>query len=191
MLASGNTKKQRKNPNDPGRFIGSISVTKDGEAARVHSFLDESKISDEALYDGLYAVCTDLLDDDVKDILKVSEGRWQIEECFRIMKTDFSARPVYLQDTNRIKAHFLICFLALLFYRILEKKLDYKYTCGEILDTLRGMNFAEIQEQGFVPLYKRLKITDDLHETCGFRTDYQFITKSQMKTIQKKSKGKE
>ena len=107
------------------------------------------------------------------------------------MKTDFSARPVYLQDTNRIKAHFLICFLALLFYRILEKKLNYKYTCGEILDTLRGMNFAEIQEQGFVPLYKRLKITDDLHETCGFRTDYQFITKSQMKTIQKKSKGKE
>ena len=107
------------------------------------------------------------------------------------MKTDFSARPVYLQDENRIKAHFLICFLALLSYRVLEKKLDYQYTCEEILDTLRGMNFAGIQEQGFVPLYKRLKITDDLHEACGFRTDYQFITKSQMKTIQKKSKGKE
>ena len=107
------------------------------------------------------------------------------------MKTDFSARPVYLQDENRIKAHFLICFLALLSYRILEKKLDYQYTCGEILDTLKEMNFAEIQEQGFVPLYKRLKITDDLHEACGFRTDYQFITKSQMKTIQKKSKGRE
>ncbi len=107
------------------------------------------------------------------------------------MKTDFAARPVYLQDENRIKAHFLICFLALLSYRVLEKKLDYKYTCEEILETLRGMNFAEIQEQGFVPLYKRLKITDALHETCGFRTDYQFITKSQMKTIQKKSKGKE
>ncbi len=76
-------------------------------------------------------------------------------------------------------------------YRILEKKLDYKYTCEEILDTLKGMNFANLQEQGFVPLYKRLKITDDLHEVCGFRTDYQFITKSQMKTIQKKSKGTE
>ena len=191
MLASGNTKKQRKNPNDPARFIGNVAVTDDGEAAKVHSFLNESKINDEAQYDGLYAVCTDLLDDDVKDILKVSEGRWQIEECFRIMKTDFAARPVYLQDENRIKAHFLICFLALLSYRVLEKKLDYKYTCEEILDTLRAMNFAEIQEQGFIPLYKRLKITDDLHETCGFRTDYQFITKSQMKTIQKKSKGKE
>ena len=191
MIASGNTKKQRKNPNDPGRFIGTIAVTEDGEAAKVHAFLDENKIAGEAMYDGLYAVCTDLLDDDVNGILKVSEGRWQIEECFRIMKTDFSARPVYLQDGNRIKAHFLICFLALLSYRALEKELDYQYTCEEILDTLRGMNFAGIQEQGFVPLYKRLKITDDLHEACGFRTDYQFITKSQMKTIQKKSKIKE
>lgn len=191
MIASGNTKKQRKNPNDPGRFIGTIAATEDGEAAKVHTFLDENKIAGEAMYDGLYAVCTDLLDDDVSGILKVSEGRWQIEECFRIMKTDFSARPVYLQDGNRIKAHFLICFLALLSYRALEKELDYRYTCEEILDTLRGMNFAGIQEQGFVPLYKRLKITDDLHEACGFRTDYQFITKSQMKTIQKKSKIKE
>lgn len=191
MLASGNTKKQRKNPNDPGRFIGTVAVTEDGEAAKVHAFLDGDKIADEEMYDGLYAVCTDLLDDDVSDILKVSEGRWQIEECFRIMKTDFSARPVYLQDGNRIRAHFLICFLALLSYRVLEKKLGHHYTCEEILDTLRGMNFAQIQDQGFVPLYKRLKITDDLHEACGFRTDYQFITKSQMKTIQKKSKGKE
>lgn len=191
MIASENTKKQRKNPNDPGRFIGTIAVTEDGETAKVHAFLDENKIADEAMYDGLYAVCTDLLDDAASDILKVSEGRWQIEECFRIMKTDFSARPVYLRDENRIKAHFLICFLALLSYRVLEKKLDYQYTCEEILDALREMNFAQIQEQGFAPLYKRLKITDDLHEACGFRTDYQFITKSQMKTIQKKSKGKE
>ena len=191
MIASGNTKKQRKNPNDPARFIGTVAATENGEAAKIHSFLDENKIATEEQYDGLYAVCTDLLDDDVNDILKVSEGRWQIEECFRIMKTDFSARPVYLQNENRIKAHFLTCFLALLIYRILEKKLDYKYTCEDILDTLKEMNFANLQEQGFIPLYKRLKITDDLHETCGFRTDYQFITKSQMKTIQKQSKRKE
>lgn len=191
MLLSGNTKKARKNPNDPARFIGTIAATKDGEAADIHNFLDEDKIEAEAQYDGLYAVCTDLLDDNVSNILKVSEGRWQIEECFRIMKTDFSARPVYLQNENRIKAHFLVCFLALLLYRLLEKKLGYQYTCEEILDTLKAMNFAEIQEQGFMPLYKREKITDALHEVCGFRTDYQFITKRQMKTIQKKSKGKE
>ena len=191
MIDSGNTKRVRKNPNDPARFIGTIAATKDGEAADIHKFPDEDLIAAEAQYDGLYAVCTDLLDDDVEGILKVSEGRWQIEECFRILKTDFSARPVYLQDENRIKAHFLICFLALLSYRILEKKLEHKYTCEEILDTLREMNFAEIQGQGFMPLYKRLKITDDLHSVSGFRTDYQFITKSQMKTIQKKSKGRE
>ena len=191
MLDSGKTKKNRKNPNDPARFIGKIAVTKEGEAANIRQYLDEDKIAEEAQYDGFYAVCTDLLDDEVGDILKVSEGRWQIEECFRIMKTDFSARPVYLRDENRIQAHFLICFLALTIYRYLEKKLDSKYTCEELLDTLKAMNFAEIQEQGFIPLYKRETITDDLHEACGFRTDYQFITKSKMRTIQKKSKGKE
>lgn len=191
MIHSGNTRKNRRNPNDPARFIGTEAATKDGEKADIHTYLDQEKIDSEALYDGLYAVCTDLLDDDVSDILKVSEGRWQIEECFRIMKTDFSARPVYLQNENRIKAHFLICFLALLTYRLLERKLDCKYTCENILDTLKAMNFAEVQEQGFIPLYTRQQITDDLHNVCGFRTDYQFITKSQMKTIQKKSKGKE
>lgn len=191
MVGTGKPKKNRKNPNDPARFIGTVATTKEGKTAEIHSYLDKEKIESEAQYDGLYAVCTDLLDDDVCDILKVSEGRWQIEECFRIMKTDFSARPVYLQDENRIKAHFLICFLALLFYRLLERKMDNKYTCETILETLKAMNFAEIQEQGFMPLYKREKITDDLHNVCNFRTDYQFITKSQMKTIQKKSKGRE
>ena len=191
MLDSGNTKKNRKNPNDPARFIEKTAVTPEGEAADIKYFLDENKITEETLYDGLYAVCTDLLDDNVADILKVSEGRWQIEECFRIMKTDFSARPVYLQDENRIQAHFLICFLALTIYRFLEKKMDLKYTCEELLETLKAINFAEIQEQGYIPLYKREAITDDLHEACGFRTDYQFITKSKMRTIQKKSKRKE
>lgn len=191
VLDSGNTKKNRRNPNNPARFIGTTAVTKEGETADIQHYLDEHKISEESQYDGLYAVYTDLLDDEVSDILKVSEGRWQIEECFRIMKTDFSARPVYLRDENRIKAHFLICFLALMIYRFLERKLNYKYTCEELLDTLKAMNFAEIQEQGFIALYKREAITDDLHEACGFRTDYQFITKSRMKTIQKKSKRKE
>lgn len=190
MLNSGNTKKNRKNPNDPARFIGTTAATKEGEAADIHHYLDEHKILEESMYDGLYAVCTDLLDDEVGDILKVSEGRWQIEECFRIMKTDFSARPVYLQDENRIKAHFLICFLALTIYRFLEKKLGAKYTCEELLDTLKAMNFVEVQEQGFIPTYKRESITDALHDACGFRTDYQFITKSKMKTIQKESKGR-
>lgn len=188
MVHNGSLKKNRKNPNDPARFIGKDAVTRDGEAAEINYYLDEEKIREESTYDGLYAVCTDLLDDKVGDILKVSEGRWQIEECFRIMKTDFSARPVYVQREDRIKAHFLICFLALLNYRLLEKQLGNKYTCEEILKTLREMNFVNIEGQGYVPTYSRKKITDDLHEACGFRTDYQFITKSKMKEIQKQSK---
>ena len=191
MLTSGKIKKERRNPNDPARFIGKTAVTEDGEIAKIENYLDTDKIENEALYDGLYAVTTDLLDDDVKDILKVSEGRWEIEECFRIMKTDFEARPVYLQDEIRIKAHFLICFLSLVIYRYLEKSLGNIYTCETILDKLKTMNFADVQEQGFMPLYTRDKLTDTLHSVCGFETDFQFITKSQMKTIQKKSKGRE
>ena len=191
MLKSGKIKKERRNPNDPARFIGKTAVTEDGEIAKIENYLDTDKIENEALYDGLYAVTTDLLDDDVKDILKVSEGRWEIEECFRIMKTDFEARPVYLQDEIRIKSHFLICFLSLVIYRYLEKSLGNIYTCETILDKLKTMNFADVQEQGFMPLYTRDKITDILHSVCGFETDFQFITKSQMKTIQKKSKGRE
>ncbi len=191
MLNSGSVKKERKNPNDPARFIGKIAVTDDGEAAKIHNYLDTDKIDSEALYDGLYAVSTDLLDDNVGDILKISEGRWEIEECFRIMKTDFEARPVFLQNETRIKAHFLTCYLSLIVYRYLEKELGNTFTCEAILDTLKGMNFASVQGQGYMPLYKREKLTDALHQVCGFRTDYQFITKRQMKTIQKKSKGRE
>lgn len=191
MVASGKLKKQRKNPNDPARFVGKDAVTKDGEIAEICYYLDEKKIEEEEKYDGLYAVCTDLLDDEVGDILKVSEGRWQIEDCFRTMKTDFSARPVNVRREDRIKAHFLTCFLALLVYRLLKKRLKEQYTCEEILDTLEGMNFADIEEQGYIPLYSRETITDDLHEVCGFRTDYQFISKRKMKAIQKQSKGRE
>ena len=190
LIDSGSIKRNRKNPNDPARFIGRIAVTDSGEAAQIHSYLDTDKAEQESLYDGLYAVSTDLLDDPVRDILHVSEGRWEIEECFRIMKTDFEARPVFLQNSIRIKAHFLTCFLALIVYRYLEKSIDDRYTCEDILSTLKKMNFAGIKEQGFIPTYQRTKLTDNLHEVCGFRTDYEFITKSQMKTIQKKSKGK-
>ena len=91
-------------------------------------------------------------------------GRWQIEECFWIMKTDFSARPVYFQDENRIKAYFLICFLALTIYRFLEKKLDSRYTCEELFDTLKAMSFAEIQEHGIIPLWTGDAVTDDIQK---------------------------
>lgn len=190
MVVNGSLKKQRKNPNDPARFVNRIAVTEDGEKAKVHYFLDQDKIAEEEKYDGLYAVCTDLLDDDVADILNVSEGRWQIEDCFRTMKTDFEARPVYLTREDRIKAHFLTCFLALLHFRLLQRSLKGAYTTEQLLQALRGIRFADVEEQGFMPVYERQKITDELHEVCGFRTDYQFLTKRKMKEIQKKSKNR-
>lgn len=188
MIANGSLKKQRKNPNDPARFVNKAAVTKEGEKAKIHYYLDLDKIAEEEKYDGLYAVCTDLLDDNVADILKVSEGRWQIEDCFRTMKTDFEARPVYLNRKDRIKAHFLTCFLALLHFRLLNRSLKGVYTTEQLLHTLKDIKFADVEEQGFMPVYERQKITDDLHEACGFRTDYQFIAKRKMKGIQKKSK---
>jgi transposase len=191
MVSDGTLKRQRKNPNDPARFVGKMAATEDGEKAQIHYYLDVEKIAEEEKYDGLYAVCTDLLDDEVSDILKISEGRWQIEACFRIMKSEFNARPVYVRNEDCIKAHFLTCFLSLLIYRLLEKKLKNHYTCEELLETLKEMNFADVQEQGYMPVYSREKITDDLHEACGFRTDYDFITKRMMKNIQKKSKCRE
>ena len=191
MVENGKRKTQRRNPNDPARFVAKMAATPDGEKADIQYYLDEEKIAEEERYDGLYAVCTDLLEDDPEEILRISEGRWQIESCFRTMKTDFSARPVYVRREDRIKAHFLTCFLSLLVLRLLEKKLGNRYTCEELLGTLKGMNFADLEGQGFMPLYSREKITDDLHEACGFRTDYQFITKRKMREIQKKSKGRE
>lgn len=190
MVQSGKLKKQRRNPNDPARFVGKKAATDAGEVASIHYFLDEDKVAEEEKYDGLYAVCTDLLDDDVSDILKVSEGRWQIEDCFRTMKTDFLARPVGVRREDRINAHFLTCFLALLIFKLLTKMLGKKHTCMTLLNKLHEMNFADIEEQGYMPLYKRDAITDSLHEICGFRSDFQFITKRKMKEIQKKSKGR-
>ena len=189
MLAQGKHKRTRKNPNDPARFINQTVVTGDGEVAdkKIYS-LDEDKITEDAGYDGLYALCTDLLDDDPADIIRVSEGRWQIEAYFRNLKTDFEARPVYVRKEQSIKALFLTCFLALMIYKLLEKKMEKQYTCDEILETLKAMNFADIREQGFMPLYERNHITDKLHDVCGFRTDFKFITKQKMRNIEKISK---
>ena len=136
MVESGKAKRTRKNPNDPARFVGKNVITENGEKIKTEFFLDLEKIEEEEKYDGLYAICTDLLDDDPKDILKVSEGRWQIEDCFRTMKTDFSARPVNVRREDRIKAHFLCCFIALFILRTLKKLIKENCTCDELLNTL-------------------------------------------------------
>jgi hypothetical protein len=128
------------------------------------------------------------LDDNVSDIIKINHRRWEIEECFRIMKSEFEARPVYLSRDERIEAHFITCFIALVIYRLLEKRLQEQFTCSEIISELREMNFMEIKGEGYVPIYTRTDFTDALHEAFGFRTDYQIITTSMMKKIFKNTK---
>lgn len=174
--------------NDFKRFISKTTVTSDGEIAKkvIYSIAEE-KVDNEAKFDGFYAVCTNL-DESAYNIAKINHSRWEIEECFRIMKTDFLARPVYLKKDNRIKAHFMTCFLSLILLRYLEKKLDFKYTSTEIIKTLRSMNLTKVGEEGFIPNYMRTDITNSLHEAFGFRTDYQIISKKDMKKIFKLTK---
>ncbi|HZK61924.1 MAG TPA: IS1634 family transposase [Anaerovoracaceae bacterium] len=175
--------------NDYKRFIEKTSVTQDGELAEKHIYsIDFEVIAKEEVYDGIYAVCTNL-EDEASEIIKINHRRWEIEECFRIMKSEFKARPVYLTRDDRIEAHFTTCFLALVLHRYVEKKLQNRFTCSEIIQGLRSMNFLEILGDGYVPTYTRTNFTDALHETYGFRTDYQIIKSKLMKNIFKSTKN--
>ena len=177
------------NQNDYKRFIKKTSVTPEGEVASKAVYeIDNSVIRKEEAFDGFYAVCTNL-DGDTTAVLTVNKRRWRIEECFRIMKSEFRARPVYLSRDDRITAHFITCFIALVVYRLLEKKLGEQYTCSEIVQGLRDMNFHEVKGEGFVPTYMRTDFTDSLHDVFGFRTDYQILTMRQMKKIFKATKS--
>lgn len=176
------------NDKDPKRFIKNIPTTINGEVALNNNYrLDYTKIDEEAIFDGLYAVCTNL-EDDVTDIITVNKRRWEIEESFRIMKTEFKARPVYLSREDRIKAHFTTCFLALVIYRYLEKTLNEQYTVSQIVETLRTMSCVK-KDNDFIPTYKRTDLTDSLHETFGFRTDYEILSEKTMKKIIKQTKN--
>ena len=101
------------------------------------------------------------------------------------MKTEFKARPVYLQRDDRIEAHFTTCFISLMIYRLLEKKLEKKFTCNEIISGLKDMNFFEVKGEGYIPTYTRNDFTDAVHDTFGFRTDLQIVNKKTIKNILK------
>ena len=182
-ISSNNVIRKGKNQNDPSRFIEEINATSNGEVAceKIYS-INEDLIKEEEKYDGYYALSTNLIGN-IDDILKITKGRWEIEESFRIMKSDFLARPVNLSREDRIKAHFMTCFIALLIYRILEKKLDYNFTTKEILDTLRNMNVTEIKGNGYIPSYERTDITDFIHNVYNFNTDTEIITYKKTKKI--------
>lgn len=191
MIQSSDKTRKGKGSNDPARFIQRTAVTEDGEIAQKNIYeLDKAKILEESMYDGFYAVITNL-EGDIREIININKQHWEIEENFRIMKSGFEARPVFVRREDRIKAHFLTCFISLLAYRLLEKKLGEEFTCSQILETLRNMNVTLLsKDSGYIPSYKRTKITDKLHSSFGFRTDYEFTRKSTMRTIIKETKQK-
>ena len=189
-LVESPSKLSKSKANDPKRFIVQGHCTPDGEvASKTITSLSQEKIDNEAKYDGLYAVCTNL-DCDVSSIIRINQRRWEIEECFRIMKTEFKARPVYLSRKDRITAHFTTCFAALVIYRILEQKLKEKYTCAQLIGTIRAMDMMIAPGEGYIPTYTRTDITDDLHEAFGFRTDYQITSQQNMRKILNQIKKK-
>lgn len=189
IIASPGRKRKGKNQNDPMRFVKKTSVTPEGEIAEKQVYdLDKEQIEKEETYDGFYAVITNL-EGNVSEIIRINKQRWEIEDNFRIMKTEFEARPVYVRKEDRIKAHFMTCHISLLVYRLLEKKLGNIFTSSQILGTLRSMRMTLLNTaSGYIPSYMRSELTDSLHKTFGFRTDYEFISKSSMRTIIKDTK---
>lgn len=189
IITAPGRKRKGKNQNDPMRFVKKTSVTTDGEIAEKQVYeLDEEQIQKEELYDGFYAVITNL-EGDISEIIRINRQRWEIEENFRIMKTEFEARPIYVRREDRIKAHFMTCYISLLLYRLLEKELGNIYTADQILETLRSMQMTLLNTaSGYIPSYTRTELTDTLHKTFDFRTDYEFITKTDMRTLIKDTK---
>lgn len=182
-IETNNVTRKGKNQNDYRRFIDSTNSTAYGEIAENITYsINENLINEEEKYDGYYALTTNVIGE-INDILKIVKGRWEIEESFKIMKSDFLARPVNLSREDRIKAHFMTCFIALFIYRLLEKKLGYEYTTSQILNTIKNMNVLESKGDGYIPEYTRTNLTDDLHETFGFRTDFEINTYKDFKKI--------
>lgn len=176
---------EKKRANNPDRFIQSTHVTNDGEIAQKSNHtINSAMIDEEARYDGFYGVCTNL-ESSPSEIVKINQRRWEIEESFRILKSEMRTRPVFLQKDERIKAHFLVCFLSLLIYRLIENKIDEAATCNEIIQTLRDMRMLEYTNEGYIPTYTRTELTDKLHNAFGFRTDTEIVTIPKMKKILK------
>lgn len=190
LLSSPEKKRKGKTPNDPMRFVKRTTVTREGEIAEKTVYdLDQEQIEKEAMYDGFYAVVTNL-EGNVEEIIRINRQRWEIEENFRIMKDEFASRPAFVRREDRIKAHFMTCYISLIVYRLLEKTIGGDFTCDQIIRTLRSMKMTLLNPAGgYIPSYTRTELTDALHQVFGFRTDYEITTKASMRTIIKNTKS--
>lgn len=155
--------------------VNSLNESKKKDKYNYSYSIDEDVIKEEEKYDGYYGITTNL-NGDIQEILNISKNRWEIEESFRILKSDFDSGTIHLSREDRIKAHFLTCFISLLIYRILENKLNYKYTNTKIIEKLREMEVYEEKGTGYSPAYIRNDLTDDLHELFSFRTDFEIVS---------------
>ena len=193
------SKLKSKKSTDPKRLIREVNATVDGEVAdQTRYYLDEDIILEEAQYDGFYAVCTNL-EADPMEIIEINRGRWEIEAAFRTMKSEFKSRPVYLRRDDRILAHFLVCFLSLLIYRIVSKQTlpainkarknnNEEAASGlTLIKTLKDMEFHRI-DAGYVPLFTRTDITDHLLDQFNFRLDTECVPEKRMKEIFRRSR---
>lgn len=180
-IRKGSSGKRRST--SPERFVAETYATASGEIAEFKTVaLNLDAIADEEKYDGFYAVCTDL-DNGVDEILRLNHNRWESEDAFRVIKTDFKARPVFVWTDGHIRGHFITCFMALLLLRILESELKHEYTSSQIISTLRDMTMNIIPGEGYRPNYTRTDLTDALHELAGFRTDTEIVTNHKIKQI--------
>ncbi|WP_458403295.1 IS1634 family transposase [Methanobrevibacter sp.] len=164
LLEKNDPEEIKKGPNDVKRFLKRTAKTKSGEEAAINYVLDEEKIAEEEKYDGYYAVATNL-DDPAQDILAIAHKRYLIEECFRVMKTNFSGRPINHRENRRIKAHFLICYTALLVYRLMECCLDDQsthVTPTNLIKTLQNLNVTSVHDIDYMALYDGSKALDAL-----------------------------
>ena len=187
IIESRSVEDVKKSSNDVKRFIKRLSVTKDGELADDYYQIDKSVIEYEEKYDGFYAVATNL-DDSARTVLGINSKRHLIEDCFRVLKTNFRARPVRHRNKNRIIAHFMVCYTALLIYRLLERKLDLygsNFTTDNILETLKNMNVMNMQDLFYAAAYKGSKVCSALNGIYGLGLDKKYY---QPKELNKKIK---
>ena len=178
----------KKGPNDVTRFIKRISSTKSGDKVTDKYIIDQSIIDEEEKYDGYYAVATNLKDD-AKTIIDISMNRYKIEDCFRVLKTNFSARPIHHQKKERIIAHFMICYTALLIYRLLEAKLDAygtHFTTENIIETLRNMEVADVQDMYYYATYKGSQVLTALNAVFDLELNKKYYRPKDLNKIIRK-----
>lgn len=168
----------RKGPNDIARFIKNANEEKNTYV------LDQDRIEQEEKFDGFYAIATNLLNDSAKEIFEINDQRYKIEDCFRVLKTNFDARPVYHRLDNRIVAHFMICYTSLLIYRLLEKKLKekgYHFTINEILTTLKNMNISNVKDRFYQADYTGGNVLNALCNTFKLQLDKKYYLPKNLK----------